>query len=525
MKFNYKLSVFVATAFVATSCYQDLDPQDLGARNPTAANIYNTVEDYKSGLAKVYASLAVSGQQGPAGQGDISGIDEGFGQYLRAYWNCQELPTDEAVIAWNDRTVKDFHKQSWTPSDVFITSMYDRIMYTVSIANQYIRDASSSNEAEVKRFVAEARFIKALAYSHGMDLFGKMAFVTENDLPGAFLPVEISRKDLFVYIESELKAIESLMGEPKFEYARADKAACAMLLAKNYLNAEVYTGQAKYTETLTELQKVLQASYTLAPEHIHNFLADNNTSPEIIFPIAYDGTNTQTYGGTTYILNVQIGGTVPKSMMGSESGWAGARTTAALVDKFSDPTGATDTRAYFWTDGQAKEIEDIGSFEKNGYAITKFRNLTKDGQVGPHTGYDGIKNTFPDIDFPLFRLADAYLMYAEAVLRGGTGGTQAQALTYVNALRERAYGNTNGNIPAGDLTLDFILDERARELFFEAHRRTDLVRFKKLTGGDYLWPWKGDVRGGTATPAYRDLFPIPSSDRAANPKLTQNTGY
>jgi starch-binding outer membrane protein, SusD/RagB family len=122
-------------------------------------------------------------------------------------------------------------------------------------------------------------------------------------------------------------------------------------------------------------------------------------------------------------------------------------------------------------------------------------------------------------------LADAYLMYAEAVLRGGSGGTVGQALEYVNAIRERAYGNTTGNISSGDLTLDFILDERARELYWEAHRRTDLIRFGKFTGGEYLWPWKGNVKEGTATPSYRDLFPIPSSDRAANPTLEQNPGY
>ena len=513
------------TTFLMSSCYNELDPEDLGARNPNASTIYKTVADYKNGLAKVYASLAVSGQQGPAGQGDIGGIDEGFGQYLRAYWNCQELPTDEAVIAWNDQTIKDFHWHTWTPTDVFITAMYYRIMYTVSLANEFIRASAASTDPQVQTFQAEARFIRALAYYHGIDLFGKMPFVTEEDKPGAFLPDQISREDLFTYLESELLELNGLLGEPRFEYARADKAASAMLLAKLYLNAEVYTGQQRYTDCLAQLNNVLSSPYDLAPEQIHNFLADNHTSPEIIFPITFDGKNTQTFGGTTYLINAQLGGSMPKeSMFGSRSGWSGIRVTSALVEKFDDPNGDTDKRAHFWGDGQSLEINDIGVFT-DGWASTKFRNVTKSGATAPNVAYAADGTTFMDTDFPVFRLADAYLMYAEAVLRGGSGGDAATALAYINKLRERAYGNTSGNISSGDLNLNFILDERARELYWEAHRRTDLIRFGALTGGEYLWPWKGNAKDGIATESFRNVFPIPSADLAANPSLEQNDGY
>jgi len=171
----------------------------------------------------------------------------------------------------------------------------------------------------------------------------------------------------------------------------------------------------------------------------------------------------------------------------------------------------------FYTTGQSLAINDVGKFT-DGYAVTKWKNITS-------TGLPGSDLTFPDTDFPLFRLADVYLMYAEAVVRGGTGGDMATAVSYINKIRERAYGNNSGNITAGDLTLNFILNERARELYWEAQRRTDLIRFGKFTGGSYLWPWKGGVKDGTATDSHYNLYPIPASDITANPTLVQNPGY
>jgi hypothetical protein len=203
---------------------------------------------------------------------------------------------------------------------------------------------------------------------------------------------------------------------------------------------------------------------------------------------------------------------------GIDGGWAGTRTTSAFVNLFSvdDNGNSADSRAMFFTDGQSLEIGDVGNFQ-DGWAITKFKNINRDGTVGKNL-------TFPDTDFPMFRLADAYLMYAEAFLRGG-GGDKTTAVNYINMLRERAYGNQNGNITEAQLTLDLILDERGRELYWEAQRRTDLIRFGKFTGGAYLWPWKGGAPDGIATDEKYNLFPLPSSDVNANPNLVQNPGY
>jgi len=527
MKNIYKIAIVLAgLVLVLPSCVKDLDTVPIDPNVVTSATVYDDPASYKMVLAKLYAGLAVTGQTGPAGNPDISGIDEGFGQYLRGYWYAQELTTDEAVISWNDQTIKDFHWQTWNSSDVFITAFYYRIFYQITLCNEFIRETTDAKlddrgvsgqlRTDIGYYRAEARFLRALSYYHALDLFGNVPFVTEEDEPGAFFPEQINRADLYSYIESELKAIEGELVDARAnEYARADKAAAWMLLAKLYLNSEVYIKQPRYTECLTYCNKIISAGYTLEPEYKDLFLADNDNSPEVIFPIAFDGIHTKTWGGTTFIIHASVGGDMVPQDYGIDGGWAGTRTTSALVDKFPDETGDADGRAMFFTEGQNKEIEDISSFN-DGYAITKFKNMTSAGITGSDL-------TFPDTDFPLFRLGDVYLMYAEAVLRGGTGGDMATAIGYVNALRQRAYGDNSGDVTSIDLP--FIIDERARELYWEGHRRTDLIRFKMFTTSDYLWPWKGKIAEGTATNDRYNLFPIPSADITANPNLVQNQGY
>jgi hypothetical protein len=198
---------------------------------------------------------------------------------------------------------------------------------------------------------------------------------------------------------------------------------------------------------------------------------------------------------------------------GIDGCWWGLRLKPQAYNRYS----AGDTRDdFFFTSGQTVAVTSIGDFSK-GIPAPKYRNVTSTGAQGSHP-------THPDTDFPMFRIADAYLIYAEAHLRGG-GGTAGQALSYVNALRQRAYGDASGNITSGQLTLDFILDERGRELLWEAHRRTDLIRYGRFTGGGYIWSWKGGTEAGTSTPSHLDLVPLPANELIANPNLTQNPGY
>ncbi len=519
-----KIAFILLSTGLLVSCTKDLN------RNPkyglTTEGLYKNLAGYRSSLAKIYGGLALTGNAGPDGSGDLGGIDEGFSSYLRNYWNLQELPTDEAVIGWNDQTIKDFHSMSWTSADVFNRALYSRIFYQITLANAFIRESADDKVAgrgitgadadKIKTYRAEVRFLRALSYWHALDLYGNPTFVTEKDGIGAFLPKQTTSSDLFNYIESELKAIETLLPDPRQnEYPRADKAAVWMLLANLYLNAKTYIGTDKNTEAITYSSKVIGAGYTLEPKYSDLFLADNNKSKEIIFAVAFDGNKTRTWGGTTYLVHAPVGGDMNVNDFGVDFGWGGLRTTKAFVNKFSDISGNTDKRAIFQTAGQNIEIVDIGDF-RNGYSIRKWKNVTSTGALGSNA-------TWVDTDFPMFRLAEAYLIYAEAVLRGGTGGSMANAVTYFNNLRQRAYGNTSANITS--ITLDDVLDERARELYWEGKRRTDLIRFDKFTTSAYLWPWKGGVAAGRSVESFRKLYPIPAPEINSNPNLKQNDGY
>jgi len=517
----------IVSAVAVTSCKKNLTPQG----SITTASVYKDFANYKPVLAKLYTAFALSGQTGPAGNPDVAGIDEGFSNYLRELFNMQELTTDEAQIVWNDGTVHNLHDMTWNAQNEFIRAMYDRIYYEISLDNEFIRQTSDANLSKngitgdnlalAKQYRADARFLRALAYYHAIDLFGNVPFVTEADNVGVFFPTQKSRSFVFNYIESELKAIDGDLGAPRFEYGRADKGAAWTLLAKLYLNAKVYTGTDRSTDAITYANKVIASNaYTLEPHYKNLLGADNNLSHEIIFPIESDGVHTQGYGGMTYLIHATVGGNMNASEFGINGGWAGIRTTKQYVSLFTDISGNTDKRALFFTNGQNLEIKDEYAFN-DGYAIQKFRNVTSDGKVGSDpTG------NFPDTDFPMFRLADVYLIYAEAVLRGGAGGDRGTALNYVNKVRTRAYdGSTAGNITDGQLTLDFMLDERGRELLFECQRRTDLIRFGKFTDGSYLWAWKGGVMNGQAVSSNLNLMPIPSTDLINNSSLVQNPGY
>lgn len=494
----------------------------------TDATIFTDPGSYRAFLAKLYAGLAVTGQTGPDGNADIAGIDEGFSQYVRGYWQMQELPTDEVLIGWlNDVGLPELNTQLWSATNPFTGAMYSRIFYQVALGNQFLREttdgklsgrgASTELKTEVAGYRNEARFLRALSYYHAIDLFGSVPLVDENFDVGA-LPRQGTRAEVFAFVETELKAIRASLPAVSTgaNYGRASQAAVDMVLAKLYLNAQVYTGTARYSDARLAAEAVIASTHTLDPNFLRMFSADNHTSPELIFTVPFDGIHTRTWGGTTYLVHASVGDNMDPADYGIDGGWYGLRLRPEAVDRYAGGARGPDLRtSYFDTTGRTKTIANMGT-SSHGYAAPKYRNVTSTGVPGSH-------QVHPDTDFPMFRLADAYLMYAEAVVRGG-GGSRATALGYINALRTRAYGNATGNITDPQMTLDFIIDERSRELLLEGHRRQDLIRFGRFSDVG-VWAWKGNVVGGVVTAKFHDLYPIPSSELSANPTVQQNPGY
>jgi starch-binding outer membrane protein, SusD/RagB family len=539
MKKLLNLTYLLFGLLVVSSCTSDLNVTPEDDDQFLSDQFFSNDASYKKGLAGVYGNLSLTGTNG-ATSSNISGVDAGTSQYGRCLWYMQDLSTDEVIWSYeNDPGTAEIQRTNWTSGNPIFRGMYGRGMFQVALVNEYLRQTtdeklntrgvSDATKAEVKKYRSEVRVLRALAYYHMMDLFGKAAFVTENDPVGDFKGPQYDRQQLFNFIKSELEALENdsnLAAARTNESGRVDKGVAYMILAKMYLNSEAYFGTAAYTECVTYCNKVITAGYQLATNYQHNFMADSNTnsaSNEIIFALQSDGKSTQNYGPTTVMCNGGVG-----SLEGNSgqyglltSGWGGAlRVRKQFSDKFSDASFNNDDRKTLISTNRNAVISTI-SDRDSGFVIEKFTNRNSTGGVGVNSAVvDG--STIVDTDFPLFRLGDVYLMLAECHLRGAGGVTASEALDYVNDLRDRANGQT---ITATELTLDFILDERLRELHWEGHRRQDLIRFGKFTGGSYNWAWKGNGQNGVAIPSYFKVYPLPAESVAANSNLIQNTGY
>jgi hypothetical protein len=524
----YLLGLFV----VLSSCTSDLDVVPTDDDVFLSEQFFAQPGSYKSGLAGVYGNLSLTGASGP-GSSFLEGVDAGTSQFGRCLWYMQDLTTDEVLWSYeNDPGTKELQRNIWNASNPVILGMFSRTMAEIALANEYLKQTTPSKLSgrgvtdaallsDIEDYRNEVKVLRAYSYYNLMDLFGKAPFITEND-PVNFAGPEYDRQQLFTFIETELNAvIPELKPARTNEYGRLDKAFAQMVLAKIYLNAEVYTGTAKYSECAALCSQIIGGGYTLNSNYLNNFAADNHTSTEMIFSLQADGLVTQNYGPTTVMINGQVGSLEQNgvSLGVGSGGWGGAlRLRKQFVQKFDGADFDNDTRNTIISGVREIEINDVANRDQ-GYILAKFSNRTSGGVAGP-------SSTFVDTDFPLFRLADVYLMYAECAARSASGATLSQAVTYVNALRERANsGSTAANIDAGELTLDFILDERARELHWESHRRQDLIRFGKYTGGSYNWAWKGNGSNGIAISNNLKLFPIPAQALASNPNLTQNPGY
>ena len=519
---------------VATACTNDLDVEPLDPTVSTANRVYADAANYQRALDKIYSVWALSGQDG-AGGSDISDLDAGNTVLFRSWFTLQEQTTDEMKNSWSDPWCLDINGITWgTTKNEPVEGVYQRCMFIVALANEFLKNIPNApEEVNKSRMAAEARFCRSLAYYILMDMFGIPPFITEENW--SIAPSQLSRTELFIWIENELTGIrESLPIARQGEYGRADQAAVDALLARMYLNATTYIGMERYTDCIAACNRVIASGYQLADNYAELFMADNGENPrankEIIFPVLFDGQTTQSYGMAAVILGSRSSSDFADVPAGISGGWDGFRGTPELVRKFDFQNNATpkadeilDKRGIFFDKNRSIDITTsvTGTFTTEGWSVYKYTNVKSDGQPGSNT-------TFPDTDFPMFRLADVYLMYAEAVARGGQGGSLATAVQYVNALRQRAYGDDAHGVTELWLTENNyrnILDERCRELYWEGTRRTDLIRYGLFTSTDYLWTFKGGVLSGTGVSNRYNVFPIPVTDISVNANLKQNEGY
>ena len=469
---KYILLFSLIIAFVLAGCTGDLD-QKPHAQN-TAENIYSTQQGTLGALTKIYASFVTTGQA-KNGNNDMTS-NRGF-DFMRCYINLQEGPTDEMAYSWlSGEVMSGLTFMTWDSSDPWIADAYYRLYYTIVLANSFLKETANSSIEGVKDYQNEARFLRALAYYYVLDLYGKGAFVTEQT--EAQTPPCYKNSQLFAFIENELKAVaDALPSRTQVVYGRASRGAAYSLLAKMYLNAEVYGAGAHYTECIEACDKVIAEGYSLASDYASLFNADNDKrTEEIIFPFVIDAINTVTWGVTTYIVCGAGGGNVDQ--YGIASAWGNFRLRGEFVALFDGFTTTDQRYLIIKNDGGSTFTGNIDNTSE-GYFGKKYTNLTDSGEVASNTATDGV-----DTDYPVFRFADILLMKAEAVIRNG--GDIEVARNLIKQIHDRAFG-TSTTIAAWQLTLDEILKERTREMWWECTRRTDLVRYGYFTSGSYLW--------------------------------------
>lgn len=536
------------------SCGDDLNLRSI---DPQSSSSYEA----NGLLAKQYATLGLTGQTGPSGKGDMS-QDEGESGFYRVIFNLQELCTDECIWAWQtDTDIPAITNIAWNSSSVRANWAYQRLAYDITLHNQFISEQTGKMSDDV---IAEVRFLRCLNYYYFLDLFHKAPF---KDTFDGNLPVEKAGKDLYDWLDQELTAIEPVLKEVgaycnATGFGRADRGAAYALHARLALNSSVYTdGKVEdYAKAKDYCDKLINSgAYALSVNEKNGFsgyeqvfMGDNDENEqamkEIIFPIRQDGEKTQEYSGSTYLVaSMRISG-MPGSY--TSNYWSCNFARKDLVEKFfpndnipmaskdDELKGATeeeviakdaelgvstadvikkagDKRAMFYM-GVGGGIRTLSPGKQitgflNGASIVKWQNRHSDGS-SIHNG------TFMDTDIPLFRLAEIYLTRAEANYRLGN---VTDALTDLQTIQRRAQRKEI----SGAVDEQTLIDEWCREFYMEGRRRSDLVRFGLFTGSKYLWDFKGGIAGGTGIQSKYNVYPIPVTDIAGNPNMTQNTGY
>lgn len=575
IKINNILAPAVAMIFSAslTSCMADLDKGNI---NPKAESTPNIMGLY----SKCYASFIMEGTDGSA---DFTIDDAGKSTLVRNVYNFNELSTDEGICWWSDGGIsEEVSLNKVSPSNATLRFLYYRLACNIAFCNNFLQVAQD------KTMLAEVRFIRAYNYFLELDFFGDPTFTTtisgetpmqahayhkDFDATKSYTRAELlkmGREYMFTWLVDELKAAEVDMLEPKAktdsdpDYGRADKAAAWQLLARLYLNAGTYLngdGQNNpyWKEAKEYAEKVINSGYSLFTEDKMSadaknlgykpydllFMGDNGSSGascEAVLPLKQDGLVTQGWGGSMFMIaalwDPNMTSVIGISPGTTANNWSGMRLRPAFIEKFVDDATKLEGKS-------AQEIRALGiddrllicgtpnadgdkrtaSLKNNsafiqGLPTVKWNNNYSNGGT-PHDGY------CVDTDYFLFRLAEVYLIAAEADMHLNGEGS-ATAKKYLDAIRNRANAATKSSY-----TLDDVLDERARELYTEGHRRTDLIRFNQFGGNKATYSWEG--KGGTMQndeyakggrfEEFRNVYPLPTSEVQANRNLTQIDGY
>ena len=562
--------MFITTAMASVLCMGFVscaDELNIKSIDPQSTPTY-TVEGL---LAKQYATLGLTGQKGPAGSADLSG-DEGESGFIRTIFNLQELMTDETAWAYQaDNAIAPITNFSWNSGNDRVNWAYQRLIFNITLYNQFIAEQSGSLSEDQ---IAEVRFLRALNYYYFLDLYRKAPFKLSFD---DSLPTEKKGKDLYDWLDNELTTIEPLMAEMgaynnSQNFGRADRGAAYALHARLALNSEVYTeGKVKdYQKAIDYCDKILdnvgetEGKYNLCREEKNGysgyqqlFMGDNDCNPaamkEIIFPIRQDGLKARAYAGTTYLVSAATIGGMPYASTGDP--WKCMFARENLIEKFfpnkndipkatvddvlknpsKEQVIAKDSEKGIGTANVIAKAKDdrallymgVGGCEEgkvrtinpgeaitgplNGASFVKWSNLHADGSTQHDQNYS-------DTDFPVFRLAEIYLTRAEAKYR--LNGSQ-DGLADILKVQDRA----NRASKATSVNEQTLIDEWCREFFMEGRRRSDLVRFGLYTGSKYLWSFKGGAEKGAGVPSYYNIYPIPDNEIKNNPNMTQNPKY
>lgn len=544
MKYN-KIILAAILGLGLSACSLDREPQD-----PNTNTVFNQDEVF----SKCYATFGTTGQKGPDGSGDVDGIDEGTSGFYRMFFSLNEFPTDDGWWIWStDAGVADLLPMTWSKSNTFITGLYYRFYFDITMCNHFLDRTEGASDDKTVTQRAEVRMIRAINYYFLLDMFN-----------GAPMPLTVSpekpaytsRADMFAWLEKECLDLARKLpaaGQRHSKY-QVDQACAWFILMRMYLNAAVYLGEpgtpnydkARWNDAAIYADSLIRSPYQLYnaeaavrnEDHVYYsayqqlFMGDNDQTAkdEAILLIYQDANYCQSWAGARFLVNAfRDADFVPN---GSSDSWTCFRSSPELVTKFvtkeaaSDiklnefqmPVRLKDDRAIFCSVSTADKAFKLSGGQASdlyaSWACPKFTGIyATSTDPWNWTSPVGIPD-WVDTDIPLFRVAEAYLTYAECMQRGAAvpaGAKYTTMMEPIKALRDRAHATEKNSMSYTEL-----LDEWAREFWCEGRRRTDLIRFEQFAGPKASLTWEG--HNGTYDAKY-NVFPIPESDETANPNL------